>query len=339
MNETTNIPAILRGKPQGTKLHDLVRGTDVFLNNVIDGCNIVCCTFEKNGLQKLHYSSKGTLVSFEDGMVILVPSETMQDWNKFAWKKGDVLVSNDGKREVLFKSWVNDSYTKFAGLHCLIINDNEEFEYDNGTTVFNTNDFEGIEAEDAAQTYINTIEEKLGGKLNKETLEVEKQSEFKDGDIVALVVRKCTHIAIFQSRQEAYIGFHAVLCQNDELLLEEPFREDVGDIELRLATDSEKRQLFDAIEKDGKAWDAGKKEVVDLKPKVKLKPFDKVLCRNSKDDTWEADFFARLTRKEIDYTQSGKYLCVGDLWMYCIPYNEETAHLLGTTDDWKGGEG
>lgn len=92
MNETTNIPAILRGKPQGTKLHDLVRGTDVFLNNVVDGCNKVCCTFVKNGSQKLHYSSKGTLVGFEDGMVILVPSETMQDWNKFDWKKGDVLI-------------------------------------------------------------------------------------------------------------------------------------------------------------------------------------------------------------------------------------------------------
>lgn len=24
--------------------------------------------------------------------------------------------------------------------------------------------------------------------------------------------------------------------------------------------------------------------------------------------------------------------------LYCIPYNEETAHLLGTTDEWKGGE-
>ena len=34
MNETTEIPAILRGKPQGTKLHDLVRGTDVFLKNL-----------------------------------------------------------------------------------------------------------------------------------------------------------------------------------------------------------------------------------------------------------------------------------------------------------------
>lgn len=34
-----------------------------------------------------------------------------------------------------------------------------------------------------------------------------------------------------------------------------------------------------------------------------------------------------------------EFLCVGDLWMYCIPYNDSTKHLLGTTDEWKGGEG
>lgn len=253
-------------------------------------------------------------------------------------EKGDVLVNKDGDVYIIFERFVDDTYCSFLGKYYLWKenNDTEQF-YEKERLL--TSDFQKA-GKDAAQTYINTIEERLGGKLNRESLEVEKtQPKFKDGDIVALVVRKCTHIAIFQSRQGAYIGFHVVLCQNDELLLEEPFREDVGDIELRLATDSEKQQLFDALEKKGKAWDAEKKQIMDLKPKVELKPFDKVLCRNSKDDTWEADFFARLTRKEIDYTQSGKYLCVGDLWMYCIPYNEETAHLLGTTDDWKGGEG
>lgn len=172
----------------------------------------------------------------------------------------------------------------------------------------------------------------MGGKLNLETLEIEKQLEFKDGDIVALVVRKCTHIAIFQSRQEAYIGFHAVLCQNDELLLEEPFREDVGDIELRLATDSEKQQLFDALEKEGKAWDAEKKQIVDLKPNIELKPFDKVLVRDFSRDKWSISFFS--------FKKEDLYVCINHCsWNQCIPYNEETAHLLGTTDDWKGGEG
>ena len=68
MNETTNIPAILRGKPQETKLHDLARGINVYLDNIADDCKEVHC-FEKKGLQMHYYSSKGTLVGFEDGFV------------------------------------------------------------------------------------------------------------------------------------------------------------------------------------------------------------------------------------------------------------------------------
>lgn len=330
MTEKIDIAEILKDKPANTKLYSPLFG-EVYFSHV-GGGNIAV---EHHGGISLFFSS-GRFFDYDESEPLLFPSKEMRDWRKFAWKKGDVLVSNDGKIEVIFEKFGSDTYQSFIGKHHLDSLDENLYYQDGGaypTASFN------IETEDAAQTYINTIEERLDGKLNMETLEIEKpQLEFKDGDIVAIVVRKCTHIAIFQSRQEAYIGFHAVLCQNDELLLEEPFREDVGDIELRLATDSEKLQLFDALAKKGKRWDAEKKKVVDLPKKCVFKPFDKVLCRNSKDDTWEADFFARLTRKEIDYTQSGKYLCVGDLWMYCIPYNEETAHLLGTTDDWEGGE-
>lgn len=341
MEAKINVAKILKYKPQGTKLHDLLRNIDVELDKVHTtdvGTYIKCTSTNEVGSTLLFdYSKLGTEEGYLDGLQILLPSKKMRDWRKFDWKKGDVLVSKDNVY-IIFEKFENDSYTTFKGKHYFWKELDEE-DYSKEEAQRLTSLYEKANNDDA-QTYINTIEEKLGGKLNRETLVVEKtQPEFKDGDIVALVVRKCTHIAIFQSRQEAYIGFHAVLCQNDELLLEEPFREDVGDIELRPATDSEKQQLFDALAKKGKAWDAGKKMIVDLKPKVEFKPFDKVLCRNSKDDTWEADFFARLTRKEIDYTQSGKYLCVGDLWMYCIPYNEETAHLLGTTDEWKGGEG
>lgn len=141
------------------------------------------------------------------------------------------------------------------------------------------------------------------------------------------MVRKCTHIAIFQSRQEAYIGFHAVLCQNDELLLEEPFREDVGDIELRLATDSEKQQLFEALAKENKAWDAEKKMIITLKPKWIPKPFDKVLVRDSESSEWRANLFSH---KNIDEP----YYCVYASWNYCIPY-EGNEHLLGTTENVK----
>ena len=101
----------------------------------------------------------------------------------------------------------------------------------------------------------------------------------------------------------------------------------------RYATEEEKQQLFDALAKEGKAWDSEKKQIVDLKPKVdELKPFDKVLVRDSESDKWRANLFG--------YIDNGEYYhCVFANWVYCIPYNEETAHLLGTTDEWKGGEG
>lgn len=180
MNETTDIPAILRGKPQGTKLHDLVRGTDVFLNNVVDGCDKVCCTFVKNGSQKLHYSSKGTLVGFEDGMVILVPSKLMRDWSKFAWKKGDVLVNSRGLK-ILFDRWANDNYTSF---YAKTINLGED--------AFLDTNLHTLASEKEAKSFIKCIEERLGGKLNRETLEIEKQPEFKDGDILLYKSAKFT---------------------------------------------------------------------------------------------------------------------------------------------------
>lgn len=334
MEEKNNIAKILKDKPQGIRLYSPIFGECAFCYIREDTDDI--CVKKHNG-EKAYFNSEGLYNTL--GEVMLFPSRGMRAWSKFAWKKGDVLVNKDESVHIIFEKFEDDAYKNFHGQYYLWEEGGSMVSFEEDENYMQTSDFNKANKEDA-QEYIHKIEKILGGKLNRETLEIEKtQPEFKDGDIVALVVRKCTHIAIFQSRQEAYIGFHAVLCQNDELLLEEPFREDVGDIELRLATDSEKQQLFDALAKEGKAWDAEKKLIVDLKPKCEFKPFDKVLCRNSKDDTWEADFFARLTRKEIDYTQSGKYLCVGDLWMYCIPYNEETAHLLGTTDEWKGGEG
>lgn len=328
MENKINIAEILKDKPQGTKLYSSACGK----------CNLV--SVDDKSFKISFYNSKFGFMNggegyldkngklYDDGECIIFPSKEMRDWSKFAWKKGDVLVSNDGGTEVIFDKWYDDTYTNFYSKHYLNSEDENNIKYNEAFLC--TTERYSLEDKDTAQTYINTIEKRLGGKLNLNTLEIEKtQPEFKDGDIVALVVRKCTHIAIFQSRQEAYIGFHAVLCQNDELLLEEPFREDVGDIELRLATDSEKQQLFDALAKDGKAWDAEKKQIVDLKPKVdELKPFDKVLVRDDKEDQWSANIFS--------YQVRDMFHCLGEgYWRYCIPY-EGNEHLLGTTKDVEG---
>ena len=335
MEEKINIAKILKDKPKGTKLYSDICCGECVLNEVSENA-IYVDMYNKERFW--YFSVYGTIYAFPDGGVLLYPSYEMRDWRKFAWKKGDVLVNKDGNVHIIFDGFEDDTYKNFHGKNYLweeggsIVNFEEDEDY------MQTSDFNKANKEDA-QEYIHKIEKELGGKLNRETLEIEKaQPEFKDGDIVCISGMGYLAYGIVKSidysskKLEYYVlNDMSTLKFEDWLSFE--------DKQIQPITETQQIILFDALTKKNKAWDTEKKEVVDLKPKVELKPFDKVLCRNSKDDTWEADFFARLTRKEIDYTQSGKYLCVGDLWMYCIPYNEETAHLLGTTDEWKGGEG
>lgn len=59
-----------------------------------------------------------------------------------------------------------------------------------------------------------------------------------------------------------------------------------------------------------------------------LNPFDKVLARNDRKD-WSCVFFSHIVRDEETYP----YACGYDMYTYCIPYNEETKHLVGTNDE------
>lgn len=316
MEEKINIAKILKYKPEGTKFWTDMFGS-VTLYVVTDSCE----AFQvKHHNKELWFDKEGKL--YKEGVLCIYPSKLMRDWSKFAWEKGDVLIRTNSEYCIgIFDEWTSDDYSTFSAKFInLGLSDNFSCSYTCKT--------EEWEKTENSKNYISEIERVMNGKLNLQTLEIQTQPEFKDGDIVALVVRKCTHIAIFQSRQEAYIGFHAVLCQNDELLLEEPFREDVGDIELRLATDSEKQQLFAALEKEGKRWDAEKKQIVDLKPKIELKPFDKVLVRDDEDHAWQVSLFG--------YKDATIYRCNnGCSWNQCIPYfgNE---NLLGTTKNVEG---
>lgn len=68
-------------------------------------------------------------------------------------------------------------------------------------------------------------------------------------------------------------------------------------------------------------WD--KTEIKKFNPKT-FQPFDKVLGRCGYNN-WCIDFFA--------YKREKCCVCVGGGYYHCIPYNEETKHLIGTSDD------
>lgn len=332
MKEKINIAEILKNKTQGTKLYSRICGA-VELKKVInvrEKKSIVVKELNSNNQHRFWHDGN----FFRAGQCVLQPSENMADWSKFLWKKGDVLVSNDGKCKVIFERFDDDTYTSFVGkyyVECYGKNDElQDYEEEHyGDTVNYTK-----ESEEAAQTYINTIEERLGGKLNLETLDIEKP-EFKDGDIVVTdaVPSMCYSKCIFilngdlntgKSRANSYVFFNI----NNNHISYDVLNTIERDRNIHLATDSEKQQLFDAIEKDGKAWDSDKKAIVDLKPKVEIKPFDRVLVRDFEDQAWQVSLFS--------YKDSDSYYCCnGCAWNQCIPYigNES---LLGTTKDVEG---
>lgn len=324
MEKELNIAEILKDKPVNTKLYSALHGDVYFLYTFADG-NVMVETHGTN----VSFFSNAHYLYYEEGKPLLFPSNEMRDWSKFAWKKGDVLVSNYGGVEVIFNNWYDDTYTGFCGKHYLNSEDENNIKYNENFLC--TTERYSLEDKDAAQTYINTIEERLGGKLNMETLEVEKSTEFKDGDIL-----------LYKSTKPTYVSSIFILDTNRKYEMRSYVRFSIGkgyidyDVPVynlntdrfRYATEEEKQQLFSALAKEGKAWDADKKMIVDLKPKIELKPFDKVLCRDYDTRKWEAELFGFKS-------DTGRYHCVGGTWYQCIPY-EGNEHLLGTTKDVEG---
>ena len=74
-------------------------------------------------------------------------------------------------------------------------------------------------------------------------------------------------------------------------------------------------------------WDKPKVEKVEKFDPKTLHPFDKVLVRVDKNDCWMATHFSHVD----DYTH--KAVCDTFYYTQCVPYNEETKHLVGKTDD------
>ena len=59
-----------------------------------------------------------------------------------------------------------------------------------------------------------------------------------------------------------------------------------------------------------------------------LKPFDRVLARNHDSQKWTCDLFSNI----IDGNEC-MYHCINSYHRYCIPYNDDTKHLVGTEEE------
>lgn len=79
--------------------------------------------------------------------------------------------------------------------------------------------------------------------------------------------------------------------------------------------------------KDQRDWSKFKCSKPKFDPKT-LQPFDKVIVKDYSAGYWNCDFFSRID----DSTSNHKFVTISSAYTFCIPYNDDTKHLVGTTD-------
>ena len=59
-----------------------------------------------------------------------------------------------------------------------------------------------------------------------------------------------------------------------------------------------------------------------------LQPFDRVLARNYNSENWKVQLFSYIIEGKTRYP----YFCINNPYICCIPYNDDTKHLVGTSN-------
>ena len=80
--------------------------------------------------------------------------------------------------------------------------------------------------------------------------------------------------------------------------------------------------------KDQRDWSKFKVKKPKFDPKI-LQPFDKVLVQYSNSENWMVQLFSYIMEGE----KYEPYACIAYNYKYCIPYNDDTKHLVGTTEE------
>ena len=305
-----NIYEILKGVEYGTELYTPMCGNVVF--TCLPSNNETIRTEKDLGIYRFDKNGRW----MEGGEVMLFPSNEMRDWSKF-FKKGDVLICYEGKKPyyTIFDGFESNTYRAFKGKFAYDCCEDKWYQNEGNLS---TNTFHKLNREDS-EIYVTKIEERFGGKLNRETLEIEKaQPDFKDGDIVSLEIRYIdsedviaeTYILHGDYHNGENLNFYAGYRDNitDKVIYNSFVRPDKTSVRkelLRYATKEEKQQLFDALEKEGKRWDSEKKQIVDLKPAFEI---GKLYVFREEDEDGELTIIGEL----IDKNESEDTLTFGN---------------------------
>lgn len=80
--------------------------------------------------------------------------------------------------------------------------------------------------------------------------------------------------------------------------------------------------------KEQRDWSKFKIKKPKFDPKT-FQPFDKVLVRDINSEKWKIQLFSHVIERDVEYP----YVCIINPYRYCIPYNDDTKHLIDESDE------
>lgn len=280
-----DIYEILKVMPEGTPLYTPLCGNVEFTSVAADKEKAEAIwTEDKNG--EYAFDKNGRWM--KGGEVILFPSKEMRDWSKF-FKKGDVLeFLGDGNAQVTctFDKFEDETKKRFIGR---FVKEKEVLNPNRYSTFLTA---VWVKSDDPAG-YIRFVEERLGGNLNLETLEIEKPAfeigklyvfdeQDEDGNIT--VIGKL--IGKDESKGTLTFGTQYEI-DTENFVTDQTFDLNTSlHKELREATENE-------VELFNKHYAIWKKKEKKAMAQQDFKPFDKVLVRSGREFNWYPALFVR----------------------------------------------
>lgn len=324
-----DIYEILKDEERGTDLYTPICGR-VWHSGIANDKDSAKAIWTEDEAGREHFFDKNGKVS-KEGEVLLFPSNEMRDWGKL-FKKGDVLEFAGDKGvqgTCTFEKFEDETKARFLGR---FVKEKECLYYKRASS-FRTADW--VKSDDPAD-YIRFVEERLGGKLNRETLEIEKpekltfeigklyvfEEEDEDGELTIIGEL----IAKNESEDTLTFGNQYEI-ENEKFVTDQAFdlRISVHD-ELREATEGEYCTFKEAYT----LWEKTPKKPM---KKPAFKTFDKVLVRDEEECEWIPALFVRDRGEEANFRYEALSIYSGKTsgFSCCIPF-EGNEYLAFTSD-------
>lgn len=314
-----DIYEILKNEEYGTELYTPKCGR-VWHSGMANDKDSAKAIWTEDEAGREHFFDKNGKI-YKEGEILLFPSKQMRDWSKF-FKKGDVLICYEGTKPyyTIFDGFENNTYRAFKGKFAHDCCEDKWYQNEGNLS---TNTFHKLNRADS-EIYVTKIEERFGGKLNRETLEIEKpkkpafeigklyvfNEDNEDGELT--IIGKL----IDKNESEDTLTFgNQYEIENEKFVTDQAF-------DLRISVNKELREATEnEVELFNKHYAIWKKEK-EAKEQPVFKTFDKVLVRCGKKFKWLPAFFVRdrgddfAARYNVLPLHSGK---TAD-FTSCIPY-------------------